>query len=283
MINWLNRPFPRIRTNKNKLLVSFLFALFIYLFLLIFQPFGFSKIQYYKPIFIAGYFVITFLVMTTSFLLGPVIFKNAFDIDKWTIKKEILFILWQISLIAIINWLFNLTIGKEIIEESNFIRVFLITISVGIFPTIFFVFNIEKILASKHSKIAKKISGEQVKIIKKNKNEQIQIVSDNNSAQIKLNTNDFICIVSEGNYANVFYYKDNIINKELIRNSLSNLIKQFVIFDFIKRCHRSYIVNLQNVDKVTGNARNYNLHIEKLDFVIPVSRNFPKSIIQGIT
>ena len=282
MNNWLNKPFPRIRTKRNKFLVSFLFALFIYLFLIIFQPFGMDKIQYYKPVFLAGYFVITFLVMIISFLLGPAIFKNAFDIDKWTIKKEILFILWQISLIAVLNWLYNFTIGKEIIEESNFIKVFLITISIGIFPTIFFVFNIEKILASKHSKIAEKISDEHVKIIEKNKNKQLQIVSDNNSEQIKLNIDDFICIVSEGNYANVFYYKKNEIKKKLIRNSLSKLNEQFIIFDTIKRCHRSYIVNLQNVDKVTGNARNYNLHIEKLDFTIPVSRNFPKSIIKNI-
>ena len=271
-----------VETVKQKLLVSFLFAVFIYIFLIVFQPFGLSEIQFYKPLYVAGFFVITFLVMLVSFFVGPLILKKAFNPDKWTVKKEIYFILWIINLIAIFNWLYNSTVCKEITEQYNLITFLFITISVGIFPTIFFTIYVEKYLLNKHDLISRELTGKIQRTDNESHSEKVNIVSDNNADLLTLNLQDFICVVSEGNYANVFYQDNNEIKKKLIRNSLSKLNDQFVIFETIKRCHRSYIVNLQNVSRVSGNARNYNLHVINLDFTIPVSRNFPKSIIKNI-
>ena len=269
-------------TSKQKLLVSFLFALFIYIFLIVFQPFGLSKIQFYRPLFIAGFFLITFLVMILSFFMGPLILKKAFNPDKWTVKKEIYFILWIICLIAVFNWLYNSTVGEEITEQYNLLTFLFITIAVGIFPTIFFTFYIEHYLANKHNLVSQELTGKIRKKNVKSTTGQIKIISENNATELTLNLQELICIVSEGNYANVFYYYKDEIKKKLIRNSLSKLNEQFVIFETIMRCHRSYIINLQNVNRVSGNARNYNLHVEKLDFTIPVSRNFPKEVIKSI-
>lgn len=49
----------------------------------------------------------------------------------------------------------------------------------------------------------------------------------------------------------------------------------------IVRCHKSYFVNLNKVKTTSGNARAFYLHLEELDFQIPVSRNFSKKIILG--
>ncbi len=282
LISTLNRPFPIIETVKQKLLVSFLFAVFIYIFLIVFQPFGLSEIQFYKPLYVAGFFVITFLVMLVSFFVGPLILKKAFNPDKWTVKKEIYFILWIINLIAIFNWLYNSTVGEEISEQYNLLTFLFITIAVGIIPTIFVTFYIEHYLANKHDLISRELTGKIQRTDNESHSGKVKIVSDNNADLLTLNLHDFICVVSEGNYANVFYQDNSEIKKKLIRNSLSKLNEQFIIFDTIMRCHRSYIVNLQNVKRVSGNARNYNLHVNKLDFTIPVSRNFPKSIIKNI-
>jgi len=96
---------------------------------------------------------------------------------------------------------------------------------------------------------------------------------------MSIELDQLICIKSEGNYVDVYFYKNEKINKQLIRNSLTKLSKQLIIFENIKRCHRSYIVNFSNIEKVSGNARNFNLHIKTLDFTISVSRSFPKEII----
>jgi len=282
LVSWLNKPFPIIETSKNKFLVSFLFATFVFIFLIVFQPFGISKIRFYKPVYIAGFFIITFVVMLINFLIIPLILKKAFDPENWTVKKEIYFILWQISIIAIFNWLYNSTVGKEITIQYNLISFLFITIAVGIFPTVFYTIYVEKYLSNKHKLIAKELSNKLHTSTEEDKPGQFKIVSDNKADILTLNLQEFICIVSEGNYANVFYHKDNEIKKKLVRNSLTKISEQLIIFDTIKRCHRSYIVNLRNVNRVSGNARNYNLHVNKLDFTIPVSRSFPKPIIKSI-
>ena len=40
VINWLNKPYPLIQNTRSKLLLVLSFAVFVYVFLLIFQPFG---------------------------------------------------------------------------------------------------------------------------------------------------------------------------------------------------------------------------------------------------
>ena len=57
-------------------------------------------------------------------------------------------------------------------------------------------------------------------------------------------------------------------------------------YDFLEnkkiiRCHKSYFVNLSKVKTTSGNARALYLHINELDFQIPVSRNFSKEIVLG--
>jgi len=67
----------------------------------------------------------------------------------------------------------------------------------------------------------------------------------------------------------------------LIRISLRKVEKQLAGFDNIIRCHRSHIINAQNIDKMSGNARSYNIHFNKLEFQIPVSRNFPQKMLES--
>ena len=276
----LNKPFPLIKKTKHKIFVSFFISTSIFVILLVFQPFRLNEIQYYKPIFIAGFFVITLFTTLVCLFVLPKIFPKLFDEDKWTIKKDVIFILFQILIIAILNWLYNSTVGKDITEQYNIFSSILITISVGFFPTILHVLTKEKYLTKKHTQIAQNITNRIQTENKKTEEQKIKISSENNNEQINIKSDELICIKSEGNYANVYFYLDSKLNKQLLRNSLTKLDKQLIIFENIKRCHRSYIVNFDNVEKVTGNARNYNLHITNLDFTVPVSRSFPKNIIE---
>lgn len=110
-IEKLNRPFPFFESPGQRILVPFLFSVFIYVFLMVFQPFGLSEIEYRKPIFIAGFFAITFLVMVFSYYLLPMILRDVFNPDNWTVRKNIWFIFWQILTIGFFNWLYNATIA----------------------------------------------------------------------------------------------------------------------------------------------------------------------------
>jgi DNA-binding LytR/AlgR family response regulator len=42
---------------------------------------------------------------------------------------------------------------------------------------------------------------------------------------------------------------------------------------FIFKCHRSFIVNLNYIERVEGNMQGYRLFIDNINFPIPVSKN----------
>lgn len=286
MKNWLNKPFPLIEGTQQQVLVSFLFASFVYLFLFIFQPFGISEAHYYysqysKNTYLVGFFVITFLVMMLNYLVSSFLFKQSFSPENWTVGKNISFLLWQITLIGVFNWWYSISFKHEFTDGHNLFEFLFMTMAVGLFPSIFLTLYTERYFSNKHQLIAKELD---IKIHEPIKKEEIQIkiLADNKKEIIELELKQFICIRSEGNYADVFFIENDELKKKLIRNSLAKIALQLINFETVKRCHRSYIVNLQNVNTVSGNARNYNFHIEKLNFAIPVSRNFPKSIIENI-
>lgn len=282
MNEYLNKPFPFIENKKHRIFTSILFSGFIYVFLLTFQPFGISNIQYYKPVFVGGFFIITLIVLLFSFLIAPAILKEAFNFDKWTIKKNAIFIISQFLIISVLNWAYNSTIGKEITEQYSLIFFVFITVSVGIFPTFFFIYFIEKNLALKNQHIATNFTNSIPQKTEKTEKTIIKLVSKNNGETLTINLKQLICVKSEGNYLNIFFSQDDEIKSKLIRNSISNIEKQLIVFKNIKRCHRSYIINLDKIEKMTGNARNLNLHIPNLNFSIPVSRNFPKEIFKEL-
>ncbi|MEM6697307.1 MAG: LytTR family transcriptional regulator DNA-binding domain-containing protein, partial [Bacteroidota bacterium] len=77
---------------------------------------------------------------------------------------------------------------------------------------------------------------------------------------------------SSSNYIEVIYFQDAEFQKQLIRNTISNIAKQLQDQDAFYRCHKSYIINLSKIQNVSGNARGLKIHFAQLDEPIPVSR-----------
>jgi len=282
MNKFLNKPFPFIENKSSRILISFLLSLFIYVFLLTFQPFGISNIQYYKSIFVLGFFGTTFIVMLFSLFVAPVMFKNLMAFDKWTIKKNIIFIILKILAVSFLNWIYNSTICKDVIEQHSLLFFVFITFSVGLMPTLILMYFIGNYLTRENQYIAKNFTNNIQHQIKISENTTIKLESKNNDETIIIDLNQFIGVKSEGNYLKVFFSEENIFKSKLIRNSISNIEEQLIVFKKVKRCHRSYMVNLDKVEKMTGNARNLNLHISNMNFTIPVSRSFPNAIFKEL-
>lgn len=283
IVNWLNKPFPFIDNVKQGIILSVIFGIFVFSFLLIFQPFGISDINTKKALFLSGFGFITFTVMLINCILMPHLFSRLFDPEKWTTAKNILFHLWNILLIAFCNWLYHTTIGCNLSVQHSLATFLLMTIAVGIIPSVFFTAYFERKLWNKNNSVAKIINSEIMqRQTRKYIDKLASISSDNKNEKLEILARELVCISSEGNYSNVYYFVEETIEKKLLRLSLKKAEEQLSDFDGIVRCHRSFIINLEQIKRISGNARNYNLHIEKLSFTIPVSRNFQKSIIEEL-
>ncbi|MCP3921575.1 MAG: LytTR family transcriptional regulator [Desulfobacterales bacterium] len=280
---WFNRPFPHTDSELAKVGVSILFGIFIFLFLAFFQPFGIESIARNKTLYLSGFGVITFVGMMINFYVLPVFFPSFFDLDKWCVKNHIIFCLGNILLIVFLNWIYDNQVEHYVSKNHGLLSFLVYTLGVGIIPTILVTMFLERSFWKKHSLIAQDVS-EKIENQKfEYENEQlISLFTENKNGSLELSQNSLICISSEGNYSKVYYLDQEKVSEKLMRMPLKAAEEHLTDFDKIVRCHRSHIVNLQLIESVSGNARSFKLHMRKLDVSIPVSRSFPKTIIEQL-
>ena len=141
--------------------------------------------------------------------------------------------------------------------------------------------KIKEWLNKKHKKIAQTTT-EKLNKSHQTINKLIIIRSQNNKETIETSYENLFFVRSDGNYCTVFMKNNEKLQKKIIRVTLKKLQNELSEKKKIVRCHKSYIVNLNKVKKVTGNARGYNFFIDDVDFSIPVSRNFSKELFAFI-
>lgn len=108
------------------------------------------------------------------------------------------------------------------------------------------------------------------------------VLDEQDRPLVTLSTDHIWCLRSDRNYVDVFHVDANKgVKKTTIRNTLTKLSadlpKSFL------RCHRSYVVNAEGINKVSGNAQGYQLH--RADFPevpVPVSRGKSNEILDFI-
>ena len=141
------------------------------------------------------------------------------------------------------------------------------TLSIAIFPVCFFgALHLNNQLGS-HLKIAKEISIDK----KENHSQKIPIkVSEKSEA---FNIDQFLFAEAMQNYVAIYILKEGQLDKSVHRITLTNLAEKLKKHNII-RCHRSYIVNPQKIQSISGNAQGLKLEIENTTKVIPVSRKY---------
>ncbi len=222
------------------------------------------------------FLLITFLL---SIILAVSNLQRIFSDTKTILKYSgIAFIF----LVLVTFILFYTGVYQVHITFYDFLKAFIDVLTIAILPIFVFVLMAERILLRKNIRTAETVSQQ----IQGYKNKEIQtnssITLNNNKMDVIIALNDIICIEANDNYSAIFYHKENKIKKELFRITLKNLKEQMEDNDDIIRCHKSYIVNIRHIMRISGNAQGYRLHFEELSLEVPVSRKFPKDILQKI-
>ncbi len=277
MREWLNKPYPLIENPRSKLLLVLGFSVFTYLFLLLYQPYGAAGIDG-KERYLAGFGLSVLTALAFNYFVLPRIFRRWFRPDRWRIKNEILFVSWSFVLIALINYGYNATAGRDIAPQFSLLQFLGITLSVGVFPLLGLVFIIELRLNRRNQTAARALVQSREKQPPTGPaRKRITLVADTQkSGKLELNADDFLFATADSNYTSVFYWQNGAVERQLLRLTLKNLEQQLADFDNLIRCHRSYLVNKSKIRNISGNARSLNLELEHYDEPIPVSRSFPK-------
>ena len=279
---YLNRPLPAIESPKIRFLGALFFGVFIFLFLWVFQPFGISKYEDIAMQIGLGYGLVTFFIVLVNLFLLPLVFKSFFNPEKWTIKHDLLISVWNLFTIAAGNYFYDTYYWYEHLNSYSFGYYLLITTAVGIFPMAFGSFLFERRMKKEHDEIANKTNEIIRNRTEKPQNMQYTFKSDSKNEVLELKANDIICIKSEGNYCEFYFYNSSQISKKLLRISLKKVSEIIQNESEIVQCHRSFIANLKKVVKLDGNARNLSLHFDNLDITIPISRSKEEYVTNAI-
>lgn len=276
MLEFFKRPFPINQFTKMRWIIITGPAIFVFLFLFVFRPFGIFNSLTVAPIFaIFGYTLITFFLgIAYTFIWGPI--PRRLSSNQWTMGKELLIIFIHITLIGLVNHLFiqflytadrNLNINMSTILLENLY----FTYSIALFPVVFIIAYFELLARSKHvlkSTELSPLSTTEPEI------QSLLIEGEVSENNVELTSNNWRFAISAGNYVEYYSVIDGKEKKELQRNTLSNVeqLLKSASFD-VFRSHRSYIVNLTMIKNVTGNAQGYSLSISEMNEKIPVSRS----------
>ena len=267
-ILFFNRKYPFFISS---ILTIIYISIGISLIILILKPFGFVNYDGNKVVASIGFGILTF----TSLLFNNFILKKQMKklTSKWTIFKEILYLIFLLSFISIANFIyFSIIIGDFKLSIIGFLYVIFLTITIGIFPiSIITVIRYNRILKNELGLI---ISSNDYQNKDINKEEKITFSSLNKTENdFSIARNDFLFVEAIKNHVHIYYIEDGNVKIKIFRNTLINLTNQ-IGKPGIYRCHRSFLVNLSNIKTVTGNSNGFKIHFKNYNKHVPVSRSY---------
>jgi hypothetical protein len=272
ILTWINREIPPNFLIREPVKGAVVFFSIFFLFAIIYQPLDTHPSRFFNYTVTAALYSFIASAAVAGFVKMLKSFQYFSKIKKWTILKELLTILT-----ALIGMGLSVYFAAFIFEEPAD-RWNLATLSdsvtksflLGVIPFIYFtLLNFRYWFGSENSLINNDNSGSDHQPAE----ELIKISSQLKKEELSFYPVQFIYAESESNYVNFYIWKDDKLKKEVIRNSISNIEKQFADFPFMVRTHRAYIVNISKIIQKKGNVLGYRLKLKGVDQEIPVSRN----------
>ena len=281
-MSFLNRPFPFFLNNdKENLLLLAGVTLFNHLFIIIFEPFGpeMEESRLLKSIII-------FATLITMVIILPRIFTRALDSSNWTVGKYTVYNICILLVLGTAIYAMDLIrFGVPADAPSLLIELWRHishSVLLGIIPlTLLTLLLKNKILVDIIR--AKNSATEHLEEMKESlaHSEATTTISSETSEILEFTAEDFMYAQSQSNYSEISWVEEGSLKTKLLRITLKDLEDQLELSQ-VSRCHRSYLVNLQHVDEVTGNASGYKLYFSLPDLHIPVSRSASKDVLQKI-
>lgn len=269
---FLSRPYPYTGGWFASFFTPLAFGCFVALFLYVFRPFGLAQVPDGVFWYSLAFGSVTFTGML-AVELPLMLFRPGANLeDRWTVGLEIARILLIVLIITAGN--FALAVHFRFFDLSAF--TFLLftgfTLAIGFFPVTVLVMFRQVRLYREYVKQSLRLNQNIAAHPVEEDTHGIAFHDEDGRHCISLPGSDVLFISAADNYVEVYYLENGSVRKTLIRNSLKNVESMLVHKPDFFRCHRSFLVNLHNIQKVEGNARGYLLHLFPGLPAIPVSR-----------
>ncbi|MBN2892980.1 MAG: LytTR family transcriptional regulator DNA-binding domain-containing protein [Bacteroidales bacterium] len=278
MIKFLKRPYPFNTDLIHNAKIIFFISVIFGLFLFFLQPFNLNELGFSEKLTISGMTaIITFAILSFNLLVLPSYFTKIFTTDKWNILKEIIWNTILISELATGYFFYFKYANIGDFTGLAFVRIVIF----GVVPiTILVFFNQNRLLKMNLSdavdlnkKILSKMNSE---------NNTVLFESEYKNDSISLIVNTITLIKSAGNYIEIFWKDKNKTNKHIVRMKMQEAEDLLKNYNFIFKCHRTFLVNTHQIQKAQGNSQGLRLSLSNIDFQVPVSRPYVSKLKEVI-
>ena len=270
----LNNEYPAPAPEARNLIIALLFGIFIGFFLLFFEPFDIdisNGKNTTASLFFFGF--ITTFVLTVFLYFLPLIFPKVFSDRHWKVKHQIIFCSIILFVIATLNGLYTNHINSLSFSWSNYWWIINRTFVLGCIPFSFLILIDYQRKNNSNSEEALFILGRTEKIDQIQKSTTWSISTDLKNETFSFEDCNFSHAIAVGNYIDLYLSNEGKVTRNTYRITLSSFEKQLDA-PHLRRCHRSYLVNLKKVVNVSGNAQGLKLALSDGTSIVPVSRKY---------
>ena len=256
-------PFP---PSSHWLRDCAMYCVIVFLILYLLQPFGFSMYQGNKLLLSLLFGAVTFgCCLAYGFVERPIIQR----VSPWRIWHEALSILAMILFIGICNFFVCAWVFHFPVTLGSFLVFLYWTLIIGMFVTVCAVsLSYYRYLRNQLETLLDKTTDQQVDIT--------VTIHDTNvrGNDLQLSINDLLFIEAQKNNVAVSYMNDGHVATTELHTTLAAVLDDLQAYENIFQCHRSFVVNLNNITSAQGNSNGYQLRLGKCPTIVPVSRTY---------
>lgn len=298
----MSKKLPHYLIEKNNLIVQVTISvLFAIAFLAIYIPLSDTTTAWFsleeKDKFIYTAF---FIIISTIFLIFSriMMYYMSKRLIRFTFPKFIFWTLGEIIVIGLFHAYISLRIMHITGHPTELIlgkSVLITFIALG-FPFIVTDLSFALLDAQRVLKIARRViqsnpNGNKPNTTKSTNNEAL--VTDNpdiinfndytGALKLTVKLENIYYIKAEGNYVNVYYNNKGGISSFVLRNKIQAIEDAFVGTPLM-RCHRTYIVNSNNIKLIRNDADGYYIDFNQAGLEsVPVSNTYREKIVKRFT
>lgn len=270
-LRFIQQPHPFHESPGAYLRDITLIAIAVFLILSLLRPFGLNVFSGNTAIFLPfAYGVVGWLSMAVS--VGWVAWLPRLT-NEWTAGKEALWTLYQMFMTSLGLFLANRYLLDDYLSVPfSLLETFAIIATVGMIPVAL-------------SQVVRRNFALKNRLIEAKELDEIaHAQSDDFSFEdmrlpfpelmVTISPQSLYFIETDGNYQVFHVYDGNNFIQHRLRITLREVQNRLSDFPEFIRCHRAFIINLQSVKKVEGNAAGYKVTLHSLLPTISVSRTY---------
>lgn len=272
-------PYPSVKKGVEQLRQAATVGILVALILFFVGPFGLNTLQpdALKAAICVTFGGITIATVLATHYIAILSFPSFFKSENWNVGKNIGMTLIHFFMVGSANFIFVWSKGWSEMKLDLFLLMQLSTLAVGALPVGILTILKHNRLLRNSLRDAQKLDDLRSKHKREKQTDTIVLSGSNRDEELHTSLDELLFVRAEGNYVEI-YTSLNSNRAHLLRSTLSSIEDTLQFYPQLIRSHRSYIVNIEKVEGIQGNAQGLRLVLGPDDLKIPVSRTYLQTV-----